>query len=435
MIHQWLDRQFRLRARGTSVQREAFAGFTTFATMAYIIIVNPTILAEAGMDFGAVMVATILSAITATLVMGLYAGYPFALAPGMGLNAFFAYSLVIKQGVSWQIALGASFWAGVVFLILNIFGFRDLLIRALPRSLRIGMTGGIGLFLAFIGLQNIAVIVPDPTTVVTLGAVNTPEVLYATFGLVVSTALVARRVPGAILISILLTWIAALATGDAEWKGVFSLPPSPLPTLGQLDLWGALSFNALSIVAALTFIAVFDAAGTVTSLAEMGGFYDQQGHLPRAQRVFYADAIGTMAGGFFGTSPMTTYLESAAGVSAGGRSGLTALVIAFLFFIFLFLYPLAQSIPVFATAPALLLIGAQMLAPLAQLPMDDPVEMLGVFLVVLLIPLTFSIATGLAIALVIYPLIKLLAGRAREVHWLLWLLALLCALKLTFIPL
>lgn len=430
----FLDHFFKLTENQTTVRTELLAGVTTFSTMAYIFVINPVILSHAGMDFGAVMVATILAATVSTLIMALYAGYPFALAPGMGLNAFFAYTLVYDQGIPWQTALGASFLAGILFLILNLIRIRQLILVAIPLSLRIAMTAGIGLFLAFIPLQQLEIIVSHPETIVGIGNLMTTPIGFATLGLLITGALMAFRIRSAILISILLITTVSLGIGASEWHGLMSLPPSVSPTFLQMDIQGALSWNMLGVILALTFIAIFDAAGTITSLAEQGNFLQKDGTLPRARRVFLADAAGTMVGAAAGTSPVTTLLESAAGISAGGRTGLTGVVIVLLCLLTLFFSPLAQSIPFFATAPALIVIGAQMLAPLRQLAFDDPTELLPAFIVLITIPLTYSIATGISLGLVLYPALKIICGRYREVHWLLWILAILCVIKFTLVP-
>ncbi len=424
-----LDRLFQLSANGTTVQREATAGLTTFSTMAYIIFVNPAVLAAAGMDTGAVMVATILSSAAATLIMALYANYPFALAPGMGLNAYFAYSIVLGEGISWQVALGATFLAGSLFLVLNILQIRALIMEAIPKPLRLSLTGGIGLFLAFIGLQSIRLVVPHPETMVTVGDLATPEALLAGIGLVIASVLFARGFKAAILISIMTTWALGLLWGLVEWNGLIAMPPDPWPTLLQMDLPGAFTAQLGSIILAFASIAVFDAAGTLTSLAEQGGFVDKNGKVPRLNRIFMADAVGTMLSGLFGTSPMTTYVESAAGVTAGGRTGLTALVVALLFLVCLWFAPLASSIPMYSTAPALILIGALLLAPIKDLPWEDPIELIPCFVVLIAVPLTFSISTGIALGLILFPLSKLFVGRARDVHWLAWVLGALFIAK------
>lgn len=432
-MHHVLDRWFHLSENKTSVRTEVLAGLTTFSTMAYIIFVNPMILKQAGMDFGAVMVATILASAFSTLVMALFAHYPFALAPGMGLNAYFTYTLVIDQGISWQVGLGATFLAGLLFFALNLLRIRELILEAIPLTLRVTLAAGIGLFLAFIALKHLGIIVAHQETLVTTGSLKTPQVGMALLGLVLTSVLLYYQVSGAILLSLIAVWILSLLLGLTSTHGLVSLPPDPTPTLLQLDIMGALKPSVLGVVMAFTFIAIFDAAGTITGLAEQGRFLDKQGKLPRARRVFLADALGTMIGAAAGTSPMTTYLESAAGVTAGGRTGLTGVVVACLFLLCLFVAPIAESMPFFATAPALLIIGAQMMEPLRNLSYDDPTEYVPGFVTLVTIPLTFSISTGIAFGLILYPLLKTLTGRPQHVHWLVWILAALFLLKFLFL--
>ncbi len=424
---------FQLEEHHTSIRREVLAGFTTFSTMVYIVVVNPIIMRQTGMDIEAVMVATILAASLSTLIMAFFANYPFALAPGMGLNAYFAYTLIQEQQLTWQVALGATFIAGILFFLLNVVKLRQLILESIPLSLRLSLTAGIGLFLTVVALSGVGIIVSHPVTLVTAGNLASAEVLMTALGLLITAVLLAKGFGSALLIGILAIWGLSLALGLSEWHGLVALPPSLAPTLWQMDIAGALKPQAISAIIALTTIATFDAAGTFTALAQQGKFLDAQGKLPRARRAFMADAIGTVVGAGMGTSPMTTFLESAAGITAGGRTGLTAVVVALLFLTTLFFAPLIASIPFFATAPALIIIGAQMMKPLANLPFDDLTEWLPGFIMLVAIPLTFSIATGISMGLLFYPLLKLLCGRAREVHWLLWVLAVLFAFQLNLL--
>jgi len=423
---------FRLKDNNATVTTEFLAGLTTFATVAYIIVVNPLILSQAGMDFNAVMVATILAASVSTFMMGFYANYPFVQAPGMGLNAYFTYGVVISMGHRWEEALGASFIAGFLFLVLNLLGLRRLIMDAIPAGLRRAITGGIGLFLAFISVKNIGLIVENPNTLVELGDITSPEVLLAGFGLVTITVLMARNVKGAIILGILLSWTIGLALRLVEWKGIVAMPPSIAPTFLKLDIIAAFNPQMSDVLISFLFIAIFDTAGTLIGLAEQGGFLDAHGKLPRARKALVTDAIGTMVGALAGTSPMTTFLESSSGIEAGGRTGLTAVVAAALFLLSLFFGPLAASIPFFATAPVLIIIGALMLKTLRNLRWNDPSEVIPAFVVMLMIPLTFSIATGIAVGFIIYPFTKLLCGRYKEIHWLGWILAILFIAKFAF---
>lgn len=429
-----IDRFFGLTASETTIKKEVVAGLTTFATMAYIIFVNPSILAQSGMDFGAVMVATILGCFVATFIMGIHANYPFALAPGMGINAYFVYTVVQGQGIAWQTALGSVFIAALLMFLLNLLKVRKLVIHAIPMGMRLATTSGIGLFLAFIGLKNAGLVVAHPATLVTIGDLSTPSCYLTGFGVVVIAVLMYFRVRGAILVGLLLNWLVGLAMGIVEWRGLVALPPSIAPTFMQLDLVGAFQLGSWIVTISILFIALFDTAGTLIGLAERGGFVDSNGHLPRVTRAFTADSVGGMAGAALGTTTLTVYLESMSGVMAGGRTGLTAVVVSLLFLGALFFEPLASSIPPFATSPALIVVGAMMLTPIARINWEDATELIPAFIVLLTIPLTYSIANGIALGMITFPLMKLLAGRGREVYWLTWCLAAIFAAKFVLFP-
>ena len=431
-MKQFLERAFHLEKNQTNIKAEIIAGFTTFSTMIYIIFVNPRILSEAGMDYGAVMVATILASCFASFYMGLRANYPFALAPGMGLNAYFTYGIVIGGGHPWEIALGACFIAGIIFLLLNVTGIRELIMDAIPTDLRLGTAGGIGLFLAFIGFKSVNIVVPDERTLLTLGIMTDPEIILTGFGVIMITALLALEVKGAIFICILLNWVIGLMVGLIEWKGFFSLPPSPLPTFLKLDIMGALNPDLIPIILSFVFVAIFDTAGTLLGLAHHGNFLTPEGKIPRSRKALNADALGTILGATLGTAPFTTYLESATGITAGGRTGLTATTVAILFLTALFISPFASSIPAFATAPALIVIGALMMKQASKLDWDDLTEFIPGFITLITIPMTFSIPTGVALGFVTYPLIKLLTGKVRETSLIVWIIALLFATKFLF---
>lgn len=426
---QWVERYFQLEANHTSIRRECIAGLTTFSTMAYIVFVNPQVLSLAGMDIGGVMVATILSASFASILMGLLANYPFALAPGMGLNAFFTYSIVLGQGYSWQLALGMCFVAGCIFLGLTLTGFRRAIIHAIPVNLRLATTAGIGLFLAFIGLQNVEMILPHPETLVTLGHMTRPEIGFTLFGLIVIAVLMSRRFPFAILASIIINWVLGLAFGLVEWQGVIALPPPITPVFLQLDIIGVWDLALIPIILSFVLVALFDAAGTLMSLAHQGNFLAPNGRLPRANQALFSDATGIVAGSLLGTSMLTTYLESATGIAAGGKTGLTAVTVGVLFLATLFFVPIVSSIPLFATAPALIAIGVMMMSQLKEMEWEDPSETVPAFLVIIGIPLSFSVATGIALGFLTYPVIKLLIGKRKEVHPLIWVTAALFAIK------
>jgi AGZA family xanthine/uracil permease-like MFS transporter len=418
-----LERLFAIRAQGSTVVTEVLAGITTFLTMAYIIIVNPAILSQAGMDHGAVFAATCLAAALGCLMMGLVANYPIALAPGMGLNAYFTYTVVLGMGHSWQVALGAVFLSGILFLGIALSPLRESVINSIPHSLKLAISAGIGLFLGIIAFKNAGLIVAHPVTLVTLGDLHRPSVLLALVGFVVMVALDARRVPGAILIGILGTAAAGMALGLSPFGGLVAVPPSIAPTLLAMDLRGALDLGLVSIVFAFLFVDLFDNAGTLIGLAHRSGLLDSSGRLPRLGRVLAVDALAAMGGAALGTSTTTGFIESAAGIKAGGRTGLTAVVVSVLFGLALFFSPLAASIPDYATAPALLFVACVLAAGLTGIDWDDVTEYVPAMVTALAMPLTFSIAHGIAFGFITYAGIKLLSGRAREVGATIWVLA------------
>ena len=424
---------FQLQANQTNIKTECLAGLTTFSTMSYIIFLNPQILQQTGMDFGAVMAATILASSLATLGMGLLANFPFALAPGMALNAFFTYGMVMGSGFSWQTALGICFLGALLLLLLTVLGIRQKVMHAIPPSLRAATTGGIGLFLAFIGLKNVGLVEAHSQTIITLGNLARPEVILAALGVIVTAALLSRKIPGAIFLGILMNWMLGLLFGLVKWNGIVALPPSLEPTFLKLDLLSALQPAAIPLLISLVFVAMLDSAGTLLGLADQARLLDQKGQLPRANRALFNDSLGSIGGAIFGTSPVSIYLESSAGISAGGRTGLTAVFVAAFFLLALFFTPFASSIPYFATSPILIITGALLLKPLRKLNWQEPAEFIPAFIILLAIPLTFSISTGIALGFITYPLIQLLAGRVREVHWMVWLLALLFGLKFAYL--
>ena len=419
-----LERYFGLAQQGTDVRTEVTAGVTTFLTMAYIAVVNPQILADAGMPFNAVFVATCLAAAFSTLVMGLYANYPIALAPGMGLNAFFAYSVVLGLGHTWEAALGAVFVAGVLFLVLSVLPVRRWIIEAIPQGLKLAITSGIGLFLGVIALRNAGIIQANEATLVTAGELMAPAPVLALLGFCAIVALSARRVPGAALIGIL---------GVSEWQGVASLPPDPTPTLLALDIAGALQAGMIAVILTFLLIDLFDTTGTLIGVAHQAQLLDDRGQLPRMQRALIADSTGTVGGALLGTSPVTSYIESAAGTTAGGRTGLTAVVVAGLFLACLFLAPLAGSIPPYATTTAILYVACLMARPLVGVDWRDVTESAAAAVTVIAIPLTFSIADGLGLGVLSYVLIKVMAGRRRECSPAVIAVALLFAVKFAWL--
>ncbi|MEE9544496.1 MAG: NCS2 family permease [Rhodospirillales bacterium] len=424
-----LESLFKLSANGTNVRTEILAGITTFLTMAYILFVNPSILSAAGMDHGAVFVATCLAAAAGTLIMGLYANYPVALAPGMGLNAYFTYGVVQGMGLGWPVALGAVFVAGILFLILSLLPVREWIINAIPRSLKLAISAGIGLFLAIIGLQKAGIVVDHPVTLVTLGDMSKPEVLLAVTGFVLMVVLSVRRVPGAMIIAILAVTAASLALGISDFGGVFSMPPSLAPTFMRMDIAGALETGLIAVILAFLIIDLFDTAGTLIGLAQRSGLLDAQGRLPRLRQALLADSGATVIGAAMGTSTTTSYIESAAGINAGGRTGLTAVSVAVLFVLSLFLAPLAKTIPAYATAPALVFVACLMARGIAEIDWDDMTEVAPAMVTAITMPLTFSIANGIGLGFITYVLVKTLSGRPAEAGPAIWAMAALFAVK------
>ncbi|MEC8092027.1 MAG: NCS2 family permease [Pseudomonadota bacterium] len=405
-----MDRFFGLSDSGTTFGREVFAGVSTFLTMAFIVAVNPMFLQDAGIPFEAGFVATILATAIGTAIMGLWAKWPVAVAPGMGLNAYFAYGLVLGQQFSWQQALTAVFIASVLFLLFSLSRLRSWLIGAIPGALRAGITAGIGLFLAMIGLQAMGLVADDPDTLLKLGAVDAPELLLALAGLLVMAGLEARGIRGGILITILGLSLIGWATGLAEFGGIAATPPMASAAF-SLDFSMVSSFAFLSVVFVLFFLDFFDTTGTLTGIADIAGKRRADGSIENLDRAVVADTGASVVGSLLGTSSMTTYLESATGIRAGGRTGLTALTVAALFLLCLFFQPLFASIPAFATAPALVFVAAGFLSPLAGIEWDDLATTVPVMLMAVLMPLTFSIAAGIAIGFLAYVVIRIVAGR------------------------
>jgi AGZA family xanthine/uracil permease-like MFS transporter len=429
-----MERIFGIAAQGSTVRREILAGVTTFLTMAYVMFVNPSILAEAGMDPGAVFVATCLAAAGGTLFMALYANYPLALAPGMGLNAFFTYSVVKGMGVPWQVALGAVFLSGILFLILSVTRIRELIIDAIPRSQKMAISAGIGLFLGMIALKNAGIVKASPDTIVALGALGKAPALLAALGFVLIVALEARRVPAAILIGIVAVTAISIAAGLSPFGGIASLPPSLAPTFLAMDLGGAVKLGIVTIVFVFFFVDLFDSTGTLIGVAHRAGLVQPDGKILRLNRVLIADSVAILIGAVLGTSTVTSYIESAAGVKAGGRTGLAGVTIAVLFCLSLFLAPLAGSVPTYATAPALLFVACIMARGLADLDWDDPTESVPAVVTAIAMPLTFSIANGIALGFISHAAIKLVSGRPRELPWPMAVLAVLFVIRYAVLP-
>jgi len=425
-----LERTFDLESHGTTRGREAVAGATTFLTMAYIVFVNPDILGSAGMDRGAVITATCLAAAFGTLLAGLWANVPFAMAPGMGLNAFFAFSLVIGRQVTWQTALGVVFISGVLFLVLTLVGIRRHVVAAIPAGLRFAIAAGIGLFITLIGLRNMGLVVADPNTLVSLGTWSLPALLGLA-GLAVMVVLEVRRVPGAILLGILATTGLGLAVGDVVWPGnPVSLPPGLGPVFFRMDLASALQWGMWGAIFSFMFVDLFDSVGTIVACSYEAGLVAEDGRIGKLDRVLEADAVSTIVGAALGTSTTTTYIESGAGIAVGGRTGLANVVTAALFLAALFVTPIIGVVPAYATAPALVVVGVFMFRNVARIDFRRFEEGAPAFLTIVMMPLTFSISRGLAFGFITYVLATVAAGRAREVHPMMWAIAAFSVLDL-----
>ncbi len=427
-----IERYFRLAENHTTVRQEMLGGLTTFLTMAYIVVVNPQILAQAGMPVEGVVFATCLSAAVATLVMGLFANYPIALAPGMSLNAYFTYSVCLNMHVPWRTALGVVFLSGVLFLLLTVTRVREQIVNGMPDCLKHSTATGIGFFIAFVGLRNAKLVVANAATFVGLGSFADKEVQTACFGIVLTLFLMARKVNGAILIGIVGTALLGMLRGISQWpSAIFSLP-HPSSTFLQLDLRGAIHLGFLEILFAFLFVDLFDNVGTLVGVCEQGGFI-KDGKIPRVGRALVADATGTIFGAVAGTSTVTSYIESVAGIAAGARTGLSNIVVAALFLGAMFFSPLATAIPGYATAPALILVGALMTQSIAHIAWADFSEAVPAFIAMLATPLTFSIATGISLGLISYSVVKIAAGKAREINLLVWILTVLFILRYVYL--
>ncbi|MBY6063267.1 NCS2 family permease [Pseudidiomarina sediminum] len=423
------EKLFKIKAQGSSIKAEVIGGATTFLTMAYIIFINPSILALTGMDYGAVFVATCLAAGIGCLIMGLWANYPVALAPGMGLNAMFTHSVVIGMGYTWQVALGAVFFSGIIFFALSAFKVRAWIINSIPPTLRLAIAAGIGAFLALIGLQNAGIIVGHDQTLVTLGDMTSLSVVLASLGFFLIIGLVARKVQGAALLSILFITFLGWVFGDVVYTGIVSAPPSLAPTFMQLDIAGAFNVAMLSVIFAFLFVDLFDTSGTLMAVAQRAGITDKDGKLPRLERALMADSTASVAGSMLGTSTTTSYIESASGVASGGKTGLTAVVVGLLFVLAIFFAPLAKMVPNYATAGAIIYVSVLMLFTLKSVNWDDITEAAPVAVVLLMTPLTYSIADGIALGFISFVVIKALGGRYHELNWSVVILAALFVAK------
>lgn len=428
----FFEKTFKLKAHNTSVRTEIVAGLTTFMTMSYILIVNPNMLAETGMDKGGVFTATILSSVIAIILMGFIANYPFALAPGMGLNAFFTYTVCLGMGYDWEFALTAVFLEGVVFLILSLFKVREAIFDAIPRSLKNAVSVGIGLFISLIGLSSAGIIQQGEGTILGFGDLLSPNSAVFFFGLLIMALLTAKNKKGGLLIGIVASTILALILGVThfpEGGSIFSLPPSMAPVAFKVQFHNIFSFEMFSILFTFLFVDIFDTVGTLTGVATKADLLDENGKLPRVGKALFADAVGTTLGALFGTSTVTTFVESASGVADGGRTGLTALSTGFFFLLALFIFPIISIVPSAATAPALVMVGMFMLSPIKDINFDDYTEVVPAFLTMIMMPFAYSIAEGISVGMISYVVIKLLTGRHKEISPLMYILAIIFLLR------
>ncbi|MDG1389846.1 MAG: NCS2 family permease [Halioglobus sp.] len=427
-----LERLFKLEEHETRVSTEILAGLTTFITMAYIIFVNPQMMASAGMDLGASFAATCLAAALACVFMGLYANWPVGLAPGMGLNAFFTYTVVGEMGYSWQVALGAVFIAGILFVIMSVTRLRAWMLNSIPKDLRVAMGAGVGLFVGFIGLKSGGLITENPATLLSLGDLTQPEPLMAALGFILIAGLSVRQVPGAIMLGVLAITVLGVLTGMVEYQGLVAAPPSIAPTLMQLDIVGAFEVGMVSVIIAILFVNLFDTAGTLLGVATRANLVTEQGEIQNMDKALQADSSSSVVGALFGCAPVTSYVESAAGVAAGGRTGLTAVTVGILFLLAMFFSPLAGMVPAYATAGALIYVALLMMSGMQGLDYEDATELIPSLLTIIMIPLTFSIANGIAVGFISYVAIKVIAGRFNEVSFGAWFLAVIFLAKFAF---
>ncbi|MCT4480092.1 guanine permease [Bacillus sp. BA3] len=427
-----MEKFFSLKENGTDVRTEVMAGVTTFLTMVYILIVNPALLSSIGIPFEQVFMATVISAVIGTLIMGLVAKYPIAIAPGMGLNAYFA-SVVGAQGLSYQTVFGTVFIAGLLFLLISVTSLRKMIIDAIPNSLKYGITSGIGLFIAFIGLKNAGIVVPNESTMVTLGDLHQPGTVLALAGLFITLIFMARNIKGAIFIGMIVTAIIGYFIGLLNFNGVLSVPPTPV--FFDIDIAGVFTNSLYSIVFAFLLVTIFDTTGTLIGVTEQAGL-TKDGKIPRAKKAFLGDAIATTVGSMFGTSPSTAYVESSTGVAAGGRTGLTSTVVAILFAASIFFSPLISAISSVQaiTAPVLIIVGCFMMEGLAKVNWKIFDEAFPAFAIILTMPLTSSISTGIAIGFITYPLMKVFSGKGKSVHPLIYIFGLIFLVQLIFFP-
>ena len=429
-----LEKFFHLKSNGTSVKQELLAGFTTFITMAYIIFVNPQMMSASGMDYGASFVGTCLAAALACIVMGLYSNWPVALAPGMGLNAFFTYTVVGEMGYSWEVALGAVFLAGILFVIMSVTPLRKWMLESIPLNLRIAMGSGVGLFIGFIGLKSGGIIIANEATFVSLGNFLQIETFLSAAGFLLIAVLASRNITGAILIGVLSVTCLGLILNNIQFQGLVSYPPSLAPIFLKLDILGALDVAMVSVIISFLFVNLFDTAGTLLGVANRAKLSDENGTIKNFDKALKADSGSSVAGSFFGCSPVTSYVESSAGVEAGGRTGLTAIFVGALFLVAIFFSPLAAIVPAYATAGALIYVAILMLSGMEKLDWSDFTELLPALIMIIMIPLTFSIANGIALGFISYVVMKIFTGNIKNISSGAWFLALIFMAKFILLP-
>ena len=429
----FLDNFFKIKSHNTDIQTEIVAGITTFITMAYIIFVNPQMMAQTGMDHGAIFVGTCLAAAVACLFMGLFANWPVGLAPGMGLNAFFTYTVVGEMGYAWETALGAVFIAGVLFFIMSITPLRRWMLDSIPLNLRIAMGAGVGLFIGFIGLKNGGIIISDGATFLSLGDFANSSTLLAGLGFLLIAILSIRKIPGAIIIGILTVTLLSIILNLVEFDGIFALPPDVTPVFLELDIFGALDIAMISVIVSFLFVNLFDTAGTLFGVASRANFLDETGNIRNMDKALKADSSSSIFGSFFGCAPVTSYVESSAGIETGGRTGLTAVVVGILFLLAAFLSPFAAAVPAYATSGALIYVAILMLSGMEKLNWDDQSELLPALVMVVMIPLTFSIANGIALGFLAYVSIKVFIGKFSNISSGAWFLTLVFVAKFVFL--
>lgn len=429
-----LERAFKLKSNNTTFQREMLAGFTTFITMAYIIFVNPQMMASSGMDYGASFVGTCLAAEIACFAMGIYSNWPVGLAPGMGLNAFFTYTVVGEMGYTWEVALGAVFLAGILFVIMSVTPLRRWMLDSIPMNLRIAMGCGVGLFIGFIGLKSGGIIVANDATFVSLGNFMNIETLLSAIGFLIIAVLSNRKVSGSIIIGVLGVTLLGVFFDIVQFQGVVSYPPSITPIFVKLDILGALDLAMISVIISFLFVNLFDTAGTLLGVATRAKLIDESGEVLNLDKALKADSSSSVLGSFFGCAPVTSYVESSAGVEAGGRTGLTAVVVGFLFLIAIFFSPLAAIVPAYATSGALIYVAILMLSGMEKLDWSDLSELLPALIMIIMIPLTFSIANGIALGFIAYVVMKISSGELRNISSGAWFLAIIFLAKFIFLP-